>query len=139
MQSRTHHLGRCPYDAYGVQNIVLLYADSCFRVIFGPLRCVRVQIPVTFLFDFVREMICMRTEDKSGGSFCIQLAYKCSHTKLFVHRFPLPSRAIPTTIPAIPATIPNARNAIKCGHCTGTRSRWLVHSDQITNAQSGQW
>ena len=38
-----------PYDAYGVQNIVLLYADSCTRVIFGPLRCVRVQIPVTFL------------------------------------------------------------------------------------------
>jgi len=51
-----------PYDAYGVQNIVLLYAESCMRVIFGPLRCVRVQIPVTFLFDFVREMICMHTD-----------------------------------------------------------------------------
>ena len=70
-----------PYDAYGIQNIVLLYADS--RIIFGPLRCIRVQIPVTFLLYFVREMICMHTKDKSGGSFCIQLAYKSSHTNLF--------------------------------------------------------
>ena len=34
---------------YCIQNIVLLYADSCTRIIFGPSRCVRVQIPVTFL------------------------------------------------------------------------------------------
>jgi len=39
-----------PYDACGVQNIVLLYADLCKCIIFCPLRCIRVQIPVTFLF-----------------------------------------------------------------------------------------
>ena len=126
---------------YKVQNIVLLYADSCKCVIFCPLQCVQSQIPVTFLLYFVCEIICMRTEDKSGGSFCIQLAYKCSHSNLFMHRFPLPSLAIPTTIPAILATIPNARNAIKCGHCTGMHSRWLsftVIESPMHNQDNGE-
>ena len=67
-----------PYDAYGAQNIVLLYTDSCMHVIFGPLRCVRVQIPVTFLFYFVREMICMHAYQRQIRGFllysaCIQM------------------------------------------------------------------
>jgi len=91
------------YDAYGVQNILLLYADSrgvqnivllnadsCTRVIFGPLRCVRVQIPVTFLLYFVREMICMHTIPKTnqGGPFVFGLHTNVRVQIFLVRRFP---------------------------------------------------
>jgi len=60
-----------------------------------------------------------------GGGFCTWLAYKCLHTNHFAAQFPHPSCTISTTVPAIPTTLPNPQNQIKCGHCTETCSHWL--------------
>ena len=54
---------------------------------FFPLRCIHVQIPMTFLLYFVCEMMSMHTKDKSGGPFVFGL-HTNVHVQMFlVHRF----------------------------------------------------
>jgi len=64
------------FDVYGVQQTSYFCTRIRVRVSF--LRCVRVQIPVTFLFYFVREMICMHAYQRQIRGFllysaCIQM------------------------------------------------------------------
>ena len=73
-----------PYDVYGIQNIVLLYMDLCMCIIFGPLYDASMYRFLCHFFCslYAKWFVCV-LKDKSGGSFCIQLAYKGSHTNLF--------------------------------------------------------
>jgi len=79
---------------------------------------------------YAKWFVCIVPKTNQGGPFVFGLHTNVHMYKSFVHRFPLPSCTIPTAIPAIPAMIPNAWNALEHAF-VGSCSQWLNHQHTI--------